>query len=114
MATKNIPPAVRKQIAAGIKARWQVQFAKDTGQHNMATFSRMLRKSIYYQENADDAYNWIGPLRDATPKNSPFREPVSTAFEAVEAVMNGVATHPDPAVTRLARTFRKHLTSTAV
>ena len=114
METKNIPPAVREAVVRGCRDRFQVQVEKGMARRNMKTFNRMLRKSIYYQESAENAYNWVGPLRDATPKNSPFREPVSTAFEAVEAIMNGVATHPDPAVTRLARTFRKHLTSTAV
>jgi hypothetical protein len=72
------------------------------------SFKRMLKECIYYQGNASNAYDWIGPLRDATPKTSPFWEPVNTTFEAVEAVMNGVSKHPDPNVTQLAETLRKN------
>jgi hypothetical protein len=109
---KKISTAGRKKIAADIKARFQYEFDKGTARRNMATFKRMLKETICWQGNANNAWDWIGPLCDATPISSPFWEPVNTAYAAVASVMSGSTKHLSPEVKRLARTFRKQFDST--
>jgi hypothetical protein len=84
---------------ASTKAPWQIVIDEGTAaqcnmntlttQRSMKVFRRMLKDVILSLGDSENAIDWIGPLRDVTPKNSAFWEPVNTAFAAVEFIDYG-------------------------